>query len=178
MAKCLLVIDMQNDFLNPKGYYAQKRNISPMIKIKDNLQTFLDKYFGKIPIVFIQAEYAPEQFGSNKFLCIKDSWGQEIVFDTQYANKIIKKNIHSSFSNPELNEFLKNNNIDTILISGVTTENCVRETSLEGIDKGYKIIIIKDCVGTNKELEENQDEIFNQLRNKGAKIIFSKDLNL
>ncbi len=72
---CLLIIDMQNDFLSPKGYYGLKKDISPMIEAKENLDRFIKKIFGKIPIIFIRAEYEPHQFGVGKFICLKDSWG-------------------------------------------------------------------------------------------------------
>lgn len=173
---CLLVIDMQNDFLAPEGYYGTKKDISPMIKAKENLGSFIKKAFGKIPIIFIQAEYGPQQFGAGKFICLKDSWGQKIVFDKKYATKIIKKHLHSAFSNIGLKTYLQEKKIDTLLISGVTTENCVRATTLDSVKNGFKTILLEDCVGTNNELAENQQKVFDELNEDGVLIIKSERL--
>jgi|GEM_PF-1990142 len=172
----LLVIDMQNDFLAPKGYYGLKKDISPMIEAKENLERFIKRLFWKIPIIFIQAEYEPQQFGAGKLICLKNSWGQNMVFDTKYATQVIKKNFHSAFSNPELKKYLQKNHIDEILISGVTTENCVRATALDSIKNGFKTILLKDCVGTNKEKYEEQQSVFQELTDAGIMLLNSSDI--
>jgi nicotinamidase-related amidase len=40
---------------------------------------------------------------------------------------------------------LKNRNIETLLVCGVTTEVCVNTTVREANDRGFRCIVLSDC---------------------------------
>lgn len=66
-----------------------------------------------------------------------------------------ERELYSAFKGTNLDELLKDNNIKTLLISWVATERCVQETALDGVNLGYKVIILEDTIKEiNKEAKE------------------------
>jgi nicotinamidase-related amidase len=63
--------------------------------------------------------------------------------------KLIRKSKPSAFSNPELNEYLKANDTQTIYAVGVFAEGCVRATVLEARRLAYNVTVPMDAIGTN-----------------------------
>ncbi|WP_026987438.1 isochorismatase family protein [Fodinicurvata fenggangensis] len=53
----------------------------------------------------------------------------------------------SSFHGTELAGILRANNVDTILVTGVTACACVRQTICDGIADGFRPIAVRECIG-------------------------------
>ncbi|WP_087719301.1 isochorismatase family protein [Salinicola salarius] len=53
----------------------------------------------------------------------------------------------SSFHGTELAGILRANDVDTILVTGVTACACVRQTICDGIADGFRPIAVKECIG-------------------------------
>jgi len=53
----------------------------------------------------------------------------------------------SAFHGTELAGILRSNNVDTILVTGVTASACVRETVCDGIADGFRTIAVKEAIG-------------------------------
>lgn len=53
----------------------------------------------------------------------------------------------SSFHGTELAGILRANNVDTILVTGVTACACVRQTICDGIAEGFRTIAVKETIG-------------------------------
>ncbi len=53
----------------------------------------------------------------------------------------------SAFHGTELAGILRYNNVDTILVTGVTASACVRETVCDGIADGFRTIAVKEAIG-------------------------------
>ena len=51
----------------------------------------------------------------------------------------------STFYQTDLELVLKNSIIDTLIMCGVTTENCVHLTVWEANDRGMQYIVLEDC---------------------------------
>ncbi|MFX0060023.1 MAG: cysteine hydrolase family protein [Candidatus Hodarchaeota archaeon] len=58
---------------------------------------------------------------------------------------IIQKNTSGTFISTRLDSFLKNMNIETLLVTGVVTNFCVHSTAREASDYGFQVVIIEDC---------------------------------
>ena len=58
---------------------------------------------------------------------------------------IIDKPGKGAFHQTDLEQVLKNNDVDTLLVCGVTTEVCVHTTIREGNDRGYRCVAIGDA---------------------------------
>lgn len=160
--ECLIVIDMQNEFLLDTGNFS-KNHVDNNILIKNvvNLiNTFQDK-----PVIFIKSEYESNLTGvpQDKFVvgthigkkpcCKKDTVGALIhseILETFKENKdiIILKHWFSAFRDTNLHEILKEKQITKIYFAGLKTNVCVKFTIMDAIKHGYDIEIIDNCVST------------------------------
>ncbi|MEN7547030.1 isochorismatase family protein [Rapidithrix thailandica] len=67
--------------------------------------------------------------------------------------KVITKNNPNSFRETELMDYLKENNISNLVITGMMTDVCVAATTRAAMDLGFENTIISDAVTTrNREL--------------------------
>ena len=80
----------------------------------------------------------------------------------------------SAFFATELDLILRRLNIDTILLTGTTTPNCIRTTCYDGVSLDYKVAVITDCCSSNSD--EIQQSNLRDMANIGAVLMESADL--
>ncbi|MBW2972784.1 cysteine hydrolase [Candidatus Woesearchaeota archaeon] len=166
---CLTIIDMQEDFVSSEGYYANKSHeMAPINKITRKIKNFLPTLNEKYPIIYVISEFKDKQFGDNKTICVKGSKGCNLILDRKFASKVILKNDLSAFSNKEYANFLNRNEIKSVIIMGVLTEYCVKETVLDALNEGFEVIVIEDCIATGGDEKENRINTIKELKEKGA----------
>jgi nicotinamidase-related amidase len=166
---CLTIIDMQEDFVSSEGYYANKpHEMAPINEITKKIKDFLPTLNEKYPIIYVISEFKDKQFGDNKTICVKGSKGCNLILDRKFASKVMLKNDLSAFSNKEYANFLNANEIKEIIIMGVLTEYCVKETVLDALNGGFKVVVIEDCIATGGDEEENRINTIKELKEKGA----------
>lgn len=62
---------------------------------------------------------------------------------------LVSKSVNSSFhGTPDLNEWLRNNGIDMIVICGITTNHCCETTARVGGNLGYNVLFALDATHT------------------------------
>ena len=142
MTRCLLVVDMLNDFVDESG--ALK--IAGAIDLVPNINSLKKK----INIVIFLNDAHKEDDPEFEFWpkhAIKGQWGAEIFEGLFNEGDIIfEKQQMSCFNNKEVNSYLLQNKVDELVVTGVATEYCIKETVLHAIDLGYKVIIIVDAI--------------------------------
>lgn len=62
----------------------------------------------------------------------------ELVMTKQYA---------SAFFGTSLASTLVAMGIDTLIITGCSTSGCIRATAVDGLQYGFRVMVIRDCVG-------------------------------
>lgn len=132
--KCLLVIDMQEDYVgnnrNKKIYpYDDKKLIA-------NINKKISEYPDEM-VFYIINRFWWESVKTEKRLVD----GLAVV-----SNNIYEKKKKSCFSNKELLEYIKEMNIKTIELIGVDGNYCVRCSALEGL-KEFDILFDLNCIG-------------------------------
>ena len=132
----LVVVDMCKGFIDsssPLGFECSEL-IDSNIQL---VQKFRDK---KLPIIFSTTIYRDEEEAKvfrKKLpaLNILKPNSNEVSFLNELSpnnqDKLIEKKYASAFFKTTLAEYLKNKNIDSLVISGVTTSGCVRATALD-----------------------------------------------
>ena len=68
---------------------------------------------------------------------------RKIVLDTKNY-KVIEKKVYTAL-NDELNQYIKDNNIDEIYVCGIDTDACVMKTALDLFENNYNVKVIEDC---------------------------------
>jgi nicotinamidase-related amidase len=157
----LVVIDPQNDFLHPDGWYAQKGiDIAHMRRIiEPTRQLLVDVRAKNIPVVWTRHGSRGEQDGGpfmqlRPFL--KDgglrqgSWGYQIFDELgpREEDWYVEKSRLSAFYNTNLEGVLRALNADTVLFAGILTNQCVAATSKDAMYRDFRSIVIEDCTGT------------------------------
>ncbi|MCZ6702559.1 MAG: isochorismatase family protein, partial [Ignavibacteria bacterium] len=80
-------------------------------------------------------------------------------------------------TNKNLAEYLNENEVDELYITGLTAEYCVKSTVLDAIKNGFKTFVIKDAVEGIRQNEDDFDNAFEEMNKAGAIIITSEDIN-
>jgi nicotinamidase-related amidase len=63
---------------------------------------------------------------------------------------VIDKAGFSAFYNSRLDELLREQNIDHLILCGVTTQACVHSTLRDAVDRGYWCLTIADCCAASE----------------------------
>ncbi len=152
MKTALLIIDVHNDYF-PGGRMELYGSLDASIRIKDLLQHFRKEL---MPVIHIQ--HISTRPGSTFFL--PGTHGAEIHENLKPSKdeKIITKNFPNSFRDTELNNYLKDNNISKLIITGMMTHMCVDTTVRAAYDLGYECIVVSDCCAT-KNLRIYETEV-------------------
>lgn len=58
---------------------------------------------------------------------------------------VLQKNTSGTFISTRLDSFLRNMEVETVLVSGVVTNFCVHSTAREAADYGFFVVIVEDC---------------------------------
>ena len=133
MNKLLLIIDVQQDFINENTKeYVDK--IESLIKI----QKFNYIAFTK----FINTEDSNWYKDLNYRGCLTEE-GQKIVINTENY-KVFEKKIYSALTN-EFKEYLMQNNITEVYLCGFDTDACISKTALDLFENNIKVFILEDC---------------------------------
>jgi ureidoacrylate peracid hydrolase len=160
-SSALMIIDMQNDFLDSKSpsYTEQAKLIIP------NIQALLKtaRQF-KIPVIYTaHCHYDPQIDGGmtafwwdeikTKKTLIWGTKGVEIVSELrpQPKEKIIYKHRYSAFYNTELEIYLRGLKVTDLIITGIMTEICVESTVRDAFFRDYRIFVVADATAAGTE---------------------------
>jgi nicotinamidase-related amidase len=58
--------------------------------------------------------------------------------------RVVDKTVHSPWLTPALPAILSDGGVDTIIVSGGETDVCVLATVLGAIDRGYRVVLVRD----------------------------------
>jgi len=175
----LVVVDMCKGFIDsssPLGFECSEL-IDSNIQL---VQKFRDK---KLPIIFSTTIYRDEEEAKvfrKKLpaLNILKPNSYEVSFLNELSpnnqDRLIEKKYASAFFKTTLAEYLKNKNIDSLVISGVTTSGCVRATALDSLQHDFLTIVPENCVG-DRNHDAHKANLFD-LKMKYADVVHSDDL--
>jgi nicotinamidase-related amidase len=150
----IIVIDMLNDFADPKGalFCPAGRTIIP--KLQDLVKFAHEK---GIQLVFMQEAHRKndKDFRVRPVHAIKGSWGSDFIDELrpneELGDYIVQKRRHSSFAYTDLDLFLREEGIDTIVVTGTWTNVCVRSTASDALYHTYKVRCISDCCASKTQ---------------------------
>ncbi|WP_435171945.1 cysteine hydrolase family protein [Paenibacillus glycanilyticus] len=160
----VIVVDVQNDYCHPDGAIAKTGiDVSAAGKMIPDLQALLEsaRKHG-IPVIFLQTNHekaTDSEVWVSRFedgvnpICHTGSWGAEFFNVSPTENDIIvKKHRYSGFIHTRLESVLQTLKIETLVMTGVSTNLCVESTARDGFMKDYHIILMKDaCAAFSQE---------------------------
>jgi nicotinamidase-related amidase len=154
----IIIVDMLKDNLkeSPRNPYLQEgRAIIP------NLQRLLGESRKKgFPVIFACDSFLEGDFifkGRMKVHALRGTKGAEVVDDLkpEPTDMILPKRRFSAFFKTDLDQTLRMLGVDTIVVTGMTTEVCVLMTVMDGLSHDFSAIILEDCTASrNKEFQQ------------------------
>jgi len=157
-ATAVLVVDMQNDFLESGAPIE-----APMGReFVGDLARFVERCReAGAPIVFTKAVYRENGCDANSLgdLFVPRSDERPLLEGTPGAelygplephddDVVIQKHRFSAFYNTDLEVVLRGLGVDTLVLTGVTTENCVGTTARDAHFRDYHVVFLPDLTGT------------------------------
>ncbi|MBX9695006.1 MAG: cysteine hydrolase, partial [Cyanobacteria bacterium] len=136
----LLVIDVQKGFDSP--YWGTRNNPQAEANISTLLQIWRDSHRPVIHVRHMSTEpdspLRPGQPGNDFKLEAQPARGERVE----------EKNVNSAFIGTGLEEFLRQNGFDTIVICGLTTDHCISTTTRMAGNLGFKTYVVADATAT------------------------------
>lgn len=160
----LLVVDLQNDFVDPSGSLRVEgaQEIVPFA----NAQVRRARSAGAT-VIYTQDWHPPHtpHFAADGGLwpvhCVAGTWGAAFVPTLLVEGPVVRKGTggedgYSGFSmrdvesgsilSTRLTELLKEAHVHTVVLCGVATDYCVKETGLDAVTLGFDVIVLLDGV--------------------------------
>jgi len=68
------------------------------------------------------------------------------------ADAVLNKRMASAFHETNLQSLLVWHGVDTLILTGGSTSGCVRATAVDGLSRGYRVIVPEECVADRHEI--------------------------
>ena len=89
-----------------------------------------------------------------------------------------KKEVHSGFEGTSLADYLEDRNATTVYIVGLATEHWIKQTVLDGLKLGLRMIVLEDAIcGVNLNPNDSEQAL-QEMSASGAVRATAKDLGL
>ncbi|MBO8132010.1 MAG: cysteine hydrolase [Candidatus Marinimicrobia bacterium] len=150
----ILVIDMQKYFTDTSSH-AYIPSVPPVIRRIKSLINIAEQTSMKI--IFTKHIDKDNSSPMTRW------WEKSIKPNNQYSQLtpglvdsienfvLIEKDQYDAFFNTNLEDLLKNNNITTVIITGVLTHLCCETTARSAFIRGFNVLFPVDCTATYNE---------------------------
>jgi len=182
------VVDVQNDFADPKGslYVRDGERVVPGI----NEQVEAAKTAGA-PVVYTQ-DWHPESTphfqkdgGIWPVHCVQGTWGAELHTDLEVVGESVKKGTggedgYSGFSVRDpatgvtaptrLEQLLRDRGVGRVAVCGLATDYCVVETVLDARRLGFDATVLSNAIRAVDLRPGDGDRAVQRMREAGARL--------
>lgn len=181
----LVVVDVQRDFC-PGGSLGINHGDSIIPRLNRVIEAFQR---AKLPIFFTRDWHPPDhcsfraQGGIWPPHCVMGTDGAGFHSDLEVppGSVVINKasdpslEAYSTFQGTDLERQLRERHIHEIVLGGLATDYCVKESSLDALRAGFGVSVLKDCVkGVN--LRRNDSALaIRAIATRGARLISSEE---
>ena len=156
-----VVVDGQNDFLHPDGWYATHDiDIAHMRRVIEPTKVLNAECRRRgVPIVWTRHGTRGVEDGgpfmAKRVLLLegglrRDTWGYELLDELapQPDDWYVEKTRLSAFFETNLDSILRALHAETVIITGVLTNQCIGATTKDALFRDYKPVVVEECVGT------------------------------
>lgn len=185
MKPALIVIDMQNGFLRPQSPLFIKEALDTVPACTRVIENCRSR---DIPVFFVIRSYRAN--GSDVEHSRFNGWlsggkplspgCEEIIsgdmpaeFGPREGDYVVMKPRFSAFFHTELDLILRRLGVDTVILTGTTTPNCIRTSLYDAISLEYNAVVISDC--TSSVSADIQRANLRDMENIGGQILSAAD---
>ncbi len=155
MKPALLLIDLQNDFIDRPGLHPSPEQLLP--GIAGLLEGFRAKH---LPIVHLRTEVnadgndrMPHWRTQNLWACVRGTHGAQppAILSPLAGEPVVAKRFFSGFANTDLADILRAAGVDLLVVAGLYTHGCVRATVVDAYSQGYTVWLAHDGIASPEE---------------------------
>lgn len=178
--RALIVVDVQNDFC-PGGALA----VPYGDKVVQPLNRLIEEFLDKGEMVVKSRDWHPDR--TKHFAeyggvwpphCVQGTKGAEFHKDLIDDPRIVvvskglgDRDCYSAFDETNLEEQLKKKGIEELVVGGLATDYCVKNTILDGLKKGFKVKAVKDAMRAVEIKEGDGEKAIEEMKDAGAEIV-------
>lgn len=163
----LLMIDMQRDFDEPKGFGEMLGNDVSLVRrcIAPCLRVLTAARQAGLFVIHTREGHRPDlsdclpakltrggktfigEAGPMGRILVRGEYGHDIIPELYPIDgePIIDKPGKGAFFDTDLGLILRTRGIQSLIVCGVTTEVCVQTTAREANDRGFEVLVPEDC---------------------------------
>ena len=149
----LLILDMQRYFLDESSHAHIPSALAIIPEVKSLMDAFLKN---KLPVILTR------HLNTKKDANLMDKWWQDLIIEENPLSEItpelkhpdaivIKKTQYDAFYRTSLEDLLKKNGINQIVIAGIMTHLCCETTSRSAFVRGFEVLFTIDGTATYNE---------------------------
>lgn len=178
--QALIVVDVQNDFC-PGGTLA----VSHGDEVVAPLNELIDQFLERGDPVFKSRDW--HQPTTKHFAAYGGTWPVHCVQNTQGAEfhpalrndpriKIVSKGLgdtdcYSAFDETDLAAQLRQQNVEELVVGGLATDYCVKNTVVDALHKGFRVKAVADAMRAVEIHPGDGEEAIEEMRAAGAEIV-------
>lgn len=201
--KALLIVDVQNDFC-PGGALAVpggdqvvpvinrlSATFDHVIQTQDwhprGHQSFASAHEGKEAFESIRMDYGEQVLWPDHCVQGTDGAAFHPDLDTTRSQLIIRKGFrreidsYSAFFENDnqtvtgLTGYLRERGIDSLFVTGLATDFCIKWSVLDGLSQGFDITVVQDAV-RGIDIDGSVEKAWEEMKQAGADVCVSSDL--
>jgi nicotinamidase-related amidase len=154
----LLIIDMQNDFCLPEAPFEVRNAMAVVPHIRKLADAFRAQH---LAVIYVIREHARDgsdieltrlarfrEFGG---AFIAGTRGHAVVdgLEPQPGEPIVRKKRWSAFHKTDLEDLLRDQQIEVVVIAGVQTPNCIRASAFDANSLDFEVVVASDATGAS-----------------------------
>jgi alpha-ketoglutaric semialdehyde dehydrogenase len=151
----LLLVDLQRDYLDRPGLVPDEHAVvSAAAQLLEGFRT------AGAPVAHVRtlvradgSDAMPHWRTSEAALpCVEGTpgAGPPAALAERPGELVARKRFYDGFADPRLDPWLRSRGVTEVVIAGVYTHACVRETALAAYERGYRVVIASDAVGSDR----------------------------
>ena len=151
----LIVVDMQNDFANPKGslYVPSTKKVIP------NIKRLLDRARKAGVFVVFTQDWHPKDDPEFKIWpvhAVRGTWGSEVIDELKPLEneEKIHKLRYDAFYGTSLDHILRLHGIKNVIVTGTVSNICVLHTVGSAALRWYKVIVPMDGIAPLTDFDQ------------------------
>jgi len=150
----LLLVDLQHDFLARDGLQPSADTL--VARVADLLAGFRAR---GAPVAHIRtrtradgSDAMPHWRRQDALRCVEGTLGFETPMPLAESRNelVVFKQHYRGFADPALDAWLRERSVTEVVIAGVYTHACIRETALDAYERGYRVTIARDAIGSTE----------------------------
>ncbi len=178
----VLVIDIQNTYLQEKENDAENQRWQPFFRRMNNIvipntaRLIADARKRGVEIIFARIacnktdgrdrSLSQKKPGFNYLLLPKDQHDSQVVpeLTPEQDDIVVIKTTDSVLTGTNLRLMLRNMGIDNIIVAGIFTDQCISSSVRSLADESFNVIVVDDCcAAATDELHQRELEIINMI---------------